>query len=108
MNVGHELRGDDDAVALLPVMREVLADDRLGVTLRVPVRGVEEVAAAIDVGIEDALRLRGLGAPAPFLAERHRAEAERADAQARVSHRDVVVERHGPDGTLGARDAHRR
>ena len=48
-HVGHELRREDDAVALLPIVREVLADDRLGVTLRVPVRRVDEVAAAIEV-----------------------------------------------------------
>jgi len=44
-NLGRE----DDAVALLPVVGEVLADDDLGMALGVPVGGVDEVAAARDV-----------------------------------------------------------
>jgi len=34
--------------------------------------------------------------PAPLLAERHGSEAERADAETRVSDRDVASERHAP------------
>ncbi len=69
----------------------------LGVPLRVPVRGVDEVSAAVDVGVEDSLRLLRLRAPAPLLAERHGSEAERADAETGVSDRDVVSEGHAAD-----------
>jgi len=84
-HVRHELRRDDEALALLPIATDVLADDRLGVTLRVAVRRVDEVAAAIDVRIEDALGLFRLRSPTPFFAEGHRAEAMRADAKTRAT-----------------------
>jgi hypothetical protein len=93
-HVRHELRRDDDAVALLPVLGEVFADDGLRVPLRITVRRVDEVAAALEVAIQDALRLRGLASPAPLFAEGHRAEAERAHAKAGAAERHVMVQGH--------------
>ena len=72
----------------------MVADDLLGVALGVAVGGVDEVAAALEVAIEDLLGLFDAGAPAPVFAERHGAEAEGADAQARASERHVVIQRH--------------
>ena len=93
-HVRRELRREDDAIPLPPIVREVLAEDGLGVALRVAVRGVDEVAAPVDVVVEDALRVSDLGAPPPLLAERHRPEAERADAKPAGADGEVVSDRH--------------
>ena len=77
------------------VAADVVADDLLRVALGVDVGGVDEVAAAVEVAVEDRCGLLDAGAPAPVLAEGHGAEAERADAQAGAAERDVVVEWHG-------------
>ena len=62
----------------------------------VEVRGVDEVAAAVEVGRQDLLRLLDAAAGAAgVLAEGHRAERERADPQAGAAEGDVVVEWHG-------------
>ena len=95
VEVAAELRRDDEAIAPGGMAAEVVADDLLGVALRVEVRGVDEVAAELDEAIDDLLRLLDAGAPAQVFAEGHRAEAERADAEAGAAERDVVVERHG-------------
>ena len=86
-HVSAELRGDDHAVALAAARagREVVAEDRLAVTLRVHVGGVDEVAAALEVARQNRVRGLDIGADAPFKAEGHRAEAERRDAQARAA-----------------------
>ena len=91
--VARELGGDDDAVAPARVAADVVADDLLGVAVGVDVGGVDEVAAALEEAVEDGLGVLDAGAPAPVLAEGHRAEAERADAQAGAAEGDVVVER---------------
>src|SRR5437868_3250180 len=72
----------------------MFANDHLGVPLGVAVGSVDEIAAALDVAIENRLRLLRLGAPAPFLSEGHGAEAERTDAKAGPAEGDVVIERH--------------
>ena len=77
------------------VAPDVVADDLLGVALGVEVGGVDEVAAELEVSIDDLLRLLDARAPAEVFAERHRAEAERADAQAGAAECHVVVQRHG-------------
>src|ERR1700704_2468306 len=83
------LGGDRQALAL--VCRE-LADELLSGAVCVVVRAVDEVAAAIDVGVEDSLRLLALRAPAPVGAECHRAERQRRDAQAGATEEAVGVE----------------
>ena len=50
---GYMLVKNFDAITTrsrFPVRGEVVAEDRLGVAVRVDVRGVDEVAAAIEVG----------------------------------------------------------
>jgi hypothetical protein len=83
MQVGEELRAEHDAFAQTrPVGKEV-TNDLLGVPVGVDVGGVHDVAASVEVlGQEFRGALRA-GAPAPVLAEGHRAEGERADAQTR-------------------------
>ena len=71
-----------------------LADQLFALAAGVPVGGVDEVAALLDVTVEQAARDALLGAPSPFGAERHRAEAERADAQSGSSKRFVFVQLH--------------
>ena len=55
VQVGKELRGDDDAVTACRVTANMIADDFLRVTARVHVRGVDEVAVAIEKPIDDLL-----------------------------------------------------
>ena len=50
---------------------------------------------SLDVAVDDLLRLLDGRAPAEVFAEGHRAEAERADAQAGAAERDVMIEGHG-------------
>src|SRR6185295_13013178 len=71
-----------------------IADDLLGVALRVAVGGVDEVAAAREKAIEDRLGVLHGRTPAPLLAERHGAEAERGHAEAGATKRHVVIECH--------------
>ena len=59
---------------------DVVADDLLGVALGVEVGGVDEVAAELDEPVDDLFGLLHAGSPAKVLAERHRPEAQRADA----------------------------
>jgi hypothetical protein len=65
-------------------MRQMVADDLLGVPARVEVGGVDEVAAELEVPVEYLLRLLHgrAGAGADVFAERHGAQAERADPEA--------------------------
>src|SRR5205823_7158559 len=76
------------------VAADGFADDRLRVAFGVGVRGVDEVSAATEKTSENSCRFSGRRSPTPVLAERHRAEAERADTQAGTSKGDVVCERH--------------
>src|SRR5262249_59260002 len=94
VEVAAELGGDDEAVAARLVPPYVVADDLLGVAPGVEVRGVDEVAAELEVAIDDLLGLLHARAPAEVFAERHRAEAKRAHAQAGAPEGHVVVERH--------------
>jgi hypothetical protein len=55
VHVAEELRREHHAVALAPVTAEVITEDLLGVALRIRVGGVDEVAAAREVGVEDLL-----------------------------------------------------
>jgi hypothetical protein len=64
------------------VAPDVVADNLFGVTLRVHVCGIEEIATELDEPVDDLLRLFDAGAPAELFAKGHRAETERADPQA--------------------------
>src|SRR5262245_13119574 len=74
---------------------DVFADDDFGVAFGVHVGGIEEVPAALDEAIHDALRSFDIGAPTPVQAECHGSKAERTDAQPGTAEGDVVIERHG-------------
>src|SRR3546814_20916731 len=56
---------------------DLLADEPFRGAVGVAVRGVDEVAAAIDIRVEDAARLSFIGAPAPIGAKRHCDERHR-------------------------------
>jgi hypothetical protein len=94
MEVCAELGGDDQAVPLGALFADVVTDDLLRVTLGVDVGGVDEVAAELDVTIDDRFGLLDAAAPAEVLAEGHGTEAEWAHAQARAAERHIMVERH--------------
>ncbi len=79
-----------------------IADDFLGVPLRVDVGGVDEISAAAQEVVDDRVGLGDRRAPAPVRPEGHRAEAEGADAQSRASECHVVGKGHGaPEGDEG-------
>src|SRR5207253_1631250 len=59
---------------------------------------IDEVAAALHVGVEHALRLLALRSPTPIGPERHRPERERRDAQAGATEQAVVLERASGNG----------
>jgi hypothetical protein len=59
----------------------VVADDLFGMTSRVEVCGIDEIAAAVDIAVDDLLRLLDAGASAEVFTEGHGAETERAHAQ---------------------------
>ena len=80
IEVAAELGRDHQAIAAGGVAPDVVADDLLGVALGVEVGGVDEVAAEVDEAVDDLLGLLHAGAPAEVFAERHRPEAQRADA----------------------------
>src|SRR3981189_857049 len=103
MEVAEELRAEHDALAQAGPRGEEVADVLLGGPVGVDVGGVHDVAAAVEILGENCLGGFGARAPAPVLAEGHRAESEWADAQTRAAERDVGVERgHGPDDTTAS------
>ena len=103
VHAAAELGGDHQAIteALARPGRKPLAEDRLAVALGVDVGGVDEVPAPPDVALELGDRLLRSGAEAPFGAEGHGAQAERAHAKAGPAERHVVIKSHAR--TLGAR-----
>ena len=50
---------------LAAMAAEVVADDRLGVAVRVAVGGIDEVAAPVEVAVDDRLRRLGRCDPQP-------------------------------------------
>lgn len=98
-HVAEPLGGDDESVAgargAALVLDEVVAEDLLGVSLVVDVGGVDEVAAGVEVAVDELEGLLLLDADAPFGPEGHGAEAEWADAEAGAAEGDVVVELRG-------------
>jgi hypothetical protein len=83
-----ELRGQDDVVA---TPAQGLADDDLGLAVRVHVGGVDQVDAGVERALDDADALGVVGvAVAP---EHHRAERQRADLEAGAAEGAVLT--HG-------------
>ena len=76
MEVGAELDRDDEAVALVALTADVIVDDLLRVPLGVEIGGIDEVAAQLEVAVDDRLGLLDDASPAEILAEGHGAEAE--------------------------------
>ena len=76
VHIAEELGGDHEPVPLGLILADVVADDLLGVALGVDVRGVEEVPAALDVGVHDPVGLIHIRPPTPILAEGHGAKAQ--------------------------------
>jgi hypothetical protein len=72
IKIAAELGGDRQAIAAGGVAPYVVADDLLGVAPCVEVRRVDEVAAEVDVPVDDLLGHLHTGAPAEVFAERHR------------------------------------
>ena len=95
VHVPEELAGQHEAVTETGSRREEVADDLLGMPVRVEVGGVDEVAAAVEVGLQHALGLGDARAPAALLAERHGPEGKGADAQTGAPEGEVVIEFHG-------------
>lgn len=87
--VPEELGAEHDLVADARPAGKVVADDDLGVAVGVDVGRVHRVATLIQVGRQDLRRLLRAGTPAEILTERHRAERERADAQAAAAERHI-------------------
>src|SRR3984893_16723067 len=73
----------------------MVADDLFGMTFRVEVCGIDEIAAELDEPVDDPLRLLDAGAPAEVFSEGHRAETERAYTQAGTAEGNIVIEGHG-------------
>lgn len=69
------------------------AQHAFGRTVGVVHRGVDEVAATLDICIEDARGVGFIGTPAPFLAEGHRAQRQRRDAQAGAAEQAILIQR---------------
>ena len=63
------IRGQD---VLLARRREEFAQERIARTVRVDVRGIDEVAASFRESVEDAAALLPRRSEAPFLSEGHR------------------------------------
>ena len=57
------------------------------------IRGIYKIPASLDISIENILRARFVGAP-PRGAERHRAQSERADGEARAAECAIMRESH--------------
>src|SRR5690606_16304907 len=93
-HIGEKFGGDDGLMAFRPVAPEVIADDFFGVAVRVEIRGIDEVAAEVEIAVDDALAVGHAGAPAHLLAEGHTAEAERTDAQAGTAQGYVMIQWH--------------
>ncbi len=86
--VAEELGADHDAIAVCLPVREEVTDDLLGMAVGVDVGGVDEIAAALQIGGDHRLGVRDAGAPSEVLAEGHAPEAKRAHAQSGTAQRD--------------------
>src|ERR1700748_2608477 len=73
-------------------------------TARIDVGSVDEVAATVEISVEHRLGVGDRRAPAVVLAESHRAEAVRRNAEPRATECDVGVQcGHDRNGRTGGR-----
>ena len=70
------------------------SEQPFGTTVGIVHCRVDEIAAAIDVEIEDAACLVTIRTPSPCRTERHRPEAHRRYPQARTSKKFVMIKGH--------------
>jgi hypothetical protein len=75
----RELRRDDEPLTLVA---DEFPQEPFGGAIGVVRRGIDEVAAPVDVEIEDATGFGDVGAPAPFRSAGHGAQAHGRNAQA--------------------------
>jgi hypothetical protein len=87
---GHRVLGRDHEAVTLAARK--LPQQPLGAAVGVLVRCVNEVAAAVDIGVEEATRLVGIRAPTPVLSEGHGAERQRRNAQTGAAEKLECVE----------------
>src|ERR1700761_2576393 len=85
--------GEHDLVAQFAVVDKLPAH-LFALALLVTVGGVDEVASGIDITVEYGARCGFVGAPSPLRPERHRAQAQWADAQSGASQCGVVFQVH--------------
>ena len=83
---------------------EKIPDDLLAGSVRVPVGGIQEVAAALAVGIEDVATHAFRRAPSPLLSERHGSQTQlrytkATAAQKLVSHGDLPASKATTSGS---------
>ena len=89
----RELGGENEVVA--PALQE-LPEQLLGLAELIGVGRVDEVAAGLGIGIEDAARLVGVGAVPPSRAEHPGSQHELGYAQAGVPAEDLVAHSEPP------------
>src|SRR4030081_938241 len=90
-----DLGGGGEPVPPSAVAPHVVADDLFGMTFRVEVCGIDEIAAELDKAVDDLFRLLDARAPAEVFTEGHRAETERAHTQPSTAEGNIVIEGHG-------------
>src|SRR5947207_11275199 len=93
LGVEGKFRGQNHTIAKCPV-RNKLSDQLFALASGVPVSGIDEIAALLDVAIEQAAGDTLLGSPSPFGAKRHGAEREGTDAYSGSSKRGIFVQLH--------------
>src|SRR6201999_2054338 len=86
------LGAEDEPLTLAGAGGQEVTDDLLRMAVGVDVRGVDQVAAAVEVLGQDGFGRLRAGAPAAVLAEGHSAQRERADAQAGTAERAVRIQ----------------
>jgi hypothetical protein len=89
-----EFCADHDAIPAPLLLREEVTDDLFGMAVGVDVGGVDEIAAALQIGGDHRLGVRDAGAPSKILAKGHAPETKRAHAKSGTTKRDEGIERH--------------
>src|SRR3954452_7309586 len=79
LRIEREFRSQNHTIAKCPLGNK-LSDQLFALASGVPVSGIDEIAALLDVAIEQAAGDTLLGTPSPFGAKRHSAEREGTDA----------------------------
>ena len=74
----------DQSLAAARMATDMVADDLLRMALGIEVRGVEEVAAELDVAIQDLLRFLDAGTPTKIFTESHCTKANFRHGHTRV------------------------